>query len=67
MCMVLPLGNRFVILHKINSFRKVKFVTGATMPSERDKTLAGELYDPLDRELVAARIRGAKNRARHST
>ena len=32
-------------------------MTGATMPSERDKMLAGELYDPLDRELVAARIR----------
>jgi maltose O-acetyltransferase len=27
------------------------------MPSERDKMLAGELYDPLDRELVTARIR----------
>lgn len=27
------------------------------MPSEREKMLAGELYDPLDRELVAARRR----------
>jgi len=27
------------------------------MPNERDKMLAGELYDPLDRELVAARER----------
>ena len=27
------------------------------MPSEREKMLAGELYDPLDAELVAARIR----------
>ena len=27
------------------------------MPSERDKMLAGELYDPLDPELVAARDR----------
>jgi maltose O-acetyltransferase len=27
------------------------------MPSERDKMLAGELYDPLDQELVAARNR----------
>jgi maltose O-acetyltransferase len=27
------------------------------MPSERDKMLAGALYDPLDRELVAARNR----------
>jgi maltose O-acetyltransferase len=27
------------------------------MPSERDKMLAGELYDPLDLELVAARVR----------
>src|SRR6478735_6547843 len=27
------------------------------MPSERDKMLAGELYDPLDPELVAARVR----------
>ena len=25
------------------------------MPSEREKMLAGELYDPLDPELVAAR------------
>ncbi len=27
------------------------------MPSERDKMLAGELYDPLDPELAAARLR----------
>jgi maltose O-acetyltransferase len=27
------------------------------MPSERDKMLAGELYDPLDAELLAARTR----------
>ena len=27
------------------------------MPSEREKMLAGELYDPLDTELVAARLR----------
>jgi maltose O-acetyltransferase len=27
------------------------------MPSERERMLAGELYDPLDRELVAARAR----------
>ena len=27
------------------------------MPSERDKMLAGELYDPLDAELVAGRDR----------
>src|SRR6185503_18514286 len=27
------------------------------MPSEREKMLAGELYDPLDAELVAARTR----------
>src|SRR5512138_163078 len=27
------------------------------MPSERDKMLAGELYDPLDRDLVARRAR----------
>lgn len=27
------------------------------MPTERDKMLAGELYDPLDAELVAARAR----------
>jgi maltose O-acetyltransferase len=27
------------------------------MPSEKDKMLAGELYDPLDPDLVAARIR----------
>jgi len=27
------------------------------MPTERDKMLAGELYDPFDPELVAARIR----------
>jgi maltose O-acetyltransferase len=27
------------------------------MPGEKDKMLAGELYDPLDIELVAARIR----------
>ncbi len=27
------------------------------MPSERDKMLAGELYDPLDLELVTARVR----------
>src|SRR3954452_22913357 len=30
---------------------------GVTMQSERDKMLAGELYDPLDRELVAGRDR----------
>src|SRR5262245_36348694 len=28
-----------------------------TMPTEREKMLAGELYDPLDAELVAARSR----------
>src|SRR5262249_20270271 len=28
---------------------------GARMPSEREKMLAGELYDPLDPELVRAR------------
>lgn len=27
------------------------------MPTQRDKMLAGELYDPLDPELVAARVR----------
>jgi maltose O-acetyltransferase len=27
------------------------------MPSEREKMLAGELYDPLDPELVASRVR----------
>ena len=27
------------------------------MPSEREKMLAGELYDPLDPELVAARVK----------
>ena len=27
------------------------------MPTERDKMLAGELYDPLDPELVRARDR----------
>ncbi|REK15710.1 MAG: sugar O-acetyltransferase [Planctomycetota bacterium] len=27
------------------------------MPSEREKMLAGEMYDPLDAELVAARMR----------
>ena len=27
------------------------------MPSERDKMLAGELYDPFDSELAAARVR----------
>ena len=27
------------------------------MPTERDKMLAGELYDPLDPELSAARVR----------
>jgi maltose O-acetyltransferase len=27
------------------------------MPSEREKMLAGELYDPLDSELAAARVR----------
>ena len=27
------------------------------MPSEREKMLAGELYDPFDRELVAGRER----------
>jgi maltose O-acetyltransferase len=27
------------------------------MPTERQKMLAGELYDPLDAELVAARVR----------
>jgi maltose O-acetyltransferase len=30
---------------------------GASMPSERDKMLAGELYDPMDPELVRARER----------
>ena len=30
---------------------------GGTLLSERDKMLAGELYDPLDPELVAARDR----------
>ena len=30
------------------------------MPSERQKMLAGELYDPLDAELVAARERARK-------
>src|SRR5262245_14307451 len=30
---------------------------GVIMPSERDKMLAGELYDPLDPELVSARVR----------
>jgi maltose O-acetyltransferase len=34
---------------------RIKIVTGGMMRSERDKMLAGELYDPLDRELVAAR------------
>jgi hypothetical protein len=28
------------------------------MPTEREKMLAGELYDPLHPELVAARERG---------
>jgi maltose O-acetyltransferase len=41
------------------------------MPGERDKMLAGELYDPLDPELVAARERardlcGALNATRES-
>jgi maltose O-acetyltransferase len=27
------------------------------MPTEREKMLAGEMYDPLDPELVAARAR----------
>jgi maltose O-acetyltransferase len=27
------------------------------MPSEREKMLAGELYDPMDQELVAGRVR----------
>lgn len=27
------------------------------MPSQRDRMLAGELYDPLDAELVAGRAR----------
>lgn len=41
------------------------------MPSERDKMLTGELYDPLDRELVTARERardlcGALNAVRES-
>src|SRR6187397_1641993 len=30
---------------------------GGLMPSEREKMLAGELYDPLDPELVSARAR----------
>src|SRR5438552_16614960 len=30
---------------------------GFFMPTEREKMLAGELYDPLDPELVAARAR----------
>jgi maltose O-acetyltransferase len=30
---------------------------GELMPSEREKMLAGELYDPLDPELVSARAR----------
>lgn len=30
---------------------------GGIMPSEREKMLAGEMYDPLDAELVQARIR----------
>jgi maltose O-acetyltransferase len=34
---------------------RIKILTGGMMQSERDKMLAGELYDPLDRELVAAR------------
>jgi maltose O-acetyltransferase len=33
----------------------MKIVTGGMMRSERDKMLAGELYNPLDRELVEAR------------
>ena len=35
------------------------------MTSEREKMLAGELYDPFDPELVAARTR-ARNKARGS-
>ena len=30
------------------------------MPSERDKMLAGQLYDPLDPELVRARARARR-------
>jgi maltose O-acetyltransferase len=36
---------------------KEKVWEGDPMTSEREKMLAGELYDPLDRELVAARDR----------
>src|SRR5258708_26920654 len=32
-------------------------VTGGKMKTEKDKMLAGELYDPLDPELVQARER----------
>ena len=34
-----------------------ELVQNAVVPSERDKMLAGELYDPLDPELAAARTR----------
>jgi len=34
-----------------------KFLQTHTMPTEKQKMLAGELYDPLDPELVAQRIR----------
>ena len=37
------------------------------MPTEREKMLAGELYDPLDPELVAARDAGTRSCARTST
>jgi len=32
-------------------------VVASPMPTEREKMLAGEMYDPLDPELVAARAR----------
>jgi len=35
----------------------VGVVYGGPMPTERDKMLAGELYDPLDPELIRARER----------
>ena len=32
-------------------------ISCAVMPTERDKMLAGQMYDPFDAELVAARVR----------
>lgn len=32
-------------------------ISSAMMPTERDKMLAGQMYDPFDPELVTARVR----------